>query len=179
MKKKLDQHRQRCRDAYFTCIDCSTTFNGTDYRQHTQCITEDEKYQKALYRPKGKKANGNENGKTNGGSEMPKEATTKAITVVTSQAKSKKRDANGATTVTEKSPEVKRSKKEKPTTSDDESNDEESSALSLYKLVKRIAKEQGISTKKVLKQATAVTKVDKKSSKLKTKKSSSVYAVEF
>lgn len=110
---------------------------------------------------------------------MPKEATTKAITVVTSQAKSKKRDANGATTVTEKSPEVKRSRKEKPTTSDDESNDEESSALSLYKLVKRIAKEQGISTKKVLKQATAVTKVDKKSSKLKTKKSSSVYAVEF
>lgn len=179
MKKKLDQHRQRCRDAYFTCIDCSTTFNGTDYRQHTQCITEDEKYQKALYRPKGKKANGNENGKTNGCNEKPKEAATKTTTVVDGQAESKKRDTNEATIVTKKSPEAKHSKKEKPTTSDDENNNEESSTLALYKLVKQIAKEQGISTKKVLKRATVVTKVDKKSSKLKTKKSSSVYTVEF
>lgn len=54
LKKKADQHTQRCRGAYFTCIDCSTTFNGSDYRKHTQCITEDEKYQKALYRPKKK-----------------------------------------------------------------------------------------------------------------------------
>lgn len=52
LKKKADQHTQRCRGAYFTCIDCSTTFNGNDYRQHTSCITEDQKYQKALYRPK-------------------------------------------------------------------------------------------------------------------------------
>ncbi len=52
LKKKADQHTQRCYGAYFTCIDCSTTFNGADYRKHTQCITEDQKYQKALYRPK-------------------------------------------------------------------------------------------------------------------------------
>ncbi|KAH3683265.1 hypothetical protein WICPIJ_005734 [Wickerhamomyces pijperi] len=52
LKKKADQHTQRCRGAYFTCIDCSTTFNGNEYRQHTSCITEDQKYQKALYRPK-------------------------------------------------------------------------------------------------------------------------------
>lgn len=54
LKKKADQHTSRCYGAYFTCIDCSTTFNGTDYRQHTQCITEDQKYQGALYRPKKK-----------------------------------------------------------------------------------------------------------------------------
>lgn len=54
IKKKLDQHTQRCRGAYFTCIDCSTTFSGTEYRGHTQCISEAEKYEKALY--KGKKA---------------------------------------------------------------------------------------------------------------------------
>lgn len=53
IKKKLDQHKQRCRDAYFTCIDCSTTFSGSDYRNHTQCISEAEKYEKSLY--KGKK----------------------------------------------------------------------------------------------------------------------------
>lgn len=53
IKKKLEQHRQRCPGAYFTCIDCSTTFNGTDYRQHTSCISEAEKYEKGMY--KGKK----------------------------------------------------------------------------------------------------------------------------
>lgn len=57
IKKKLDQHRSRCPDAYFTCIDCSTTFNGTEYRTHTQCISEAEKYEKGLY--KGKKNNNN------------------------------------------------------------------------------------------------------------------------
>lgn len=54
IKKKLDQHKQRCRGAYFTCIDCSTTFQGSDYKSHTQCISEAEKYEKALY--KGKKS---------------------------------------------------------------------------------------------------------------------------
>ena len=50
IKKKLDQHAQRCRGAYFTCIDCSTTFQGTDYRKHTSCISEAEKYEKGLYK---------------------------------------------------------------------------------------------------------------------------------
>ncbi|KAF3988365.1 hypothetical protein FT663_02399 [Candidozyma haemuli var. vulneris] len=57
IKKKLDQHRSRCPDAYYTCIDCSTTFNGVEYRSHTQCISEAEKYEKGLY--KGKKHNNN------------------------------------------------------------------------------------------------------------------------
>ncbi|KAJ2081827.1 hypothetical protein H4R24_002034 [Coemansia sp. RSA 988] len=43
-KPKLDQHVQRCRNASFSCIDCSVDFVGTTYRQHTSCISEVEKY---------------------------------------------------------------------------------------------------------------------------------------
>ncbi|KAI7881792.1 zf-LYAR-domain-containing protein [Lichtheimia hyalospora FSU 10163] len=50
-KPKLDQHRGRCH-ATFTCIDCSTTFQGTNYKSHTSCISEAEKYQKSLFRGK-------------------------------------------------------------------------------------------------------------------------------
>lgn len=53
VKKKLGQHQQRCRGAYFTCIDCSTTFQNNDHDKHTSCISEAEKYEKGLY--KGKK----------------------------------------------------------------------------------------------------------------------------
>ncbi|KAI8908962.1 hypothetical protein EDD86DRAFT_181543, partial [Gorgonomyces haynaldii] len=56
-KPKLDQHKGRCRQAQFTCVDCSVTFQGTEYRQHSQCISEAEKYQKALYQPKKGKQN--------------------------------------------------------------------------------------------------------------------------
>ncbi|KAJ4578280.1 hypothetical protein HRR79_001590 [Exophiala dermatitidis] len=55
-KKKLDPHRNQCRGAVYTCIDCMTTFPGTQYRAHTSCITEDQKYQGALYREKPSKA---------------------------------------------------------------------------------------------------------------------------
>ncbi|KAJ3184657.1 hypothetical protein HDU87_004060 [Geranomyces variabilis] len=55
-KPKLEQHTYRCQYAQFSCIDCSTTFQGTDYRAHTSCISEAEKYQGALY--KGPKKNG-------------------------------------------------------------------------------------------------------------------------
>ncbi|KAI8140890.1 LYAR-type C2HC zinc finger-domain-containing protein, partial [Fennellomyces sp. T-0311] len=48
-KPKLDQHGRRC-GATFTCIDCSTTFQGTSYKSHTSCISEAEKYQKTLYK---------------------------------------------------------------------------------------------------------------------------------
>lgn len=57
IKKKLDQHQQRCYGAYFTCIDCSTTFSGSDHRAHTSCISEAEKYEKALYKGPQKKQN--------------------------------------------------------------------------------------------------------------------------
>lgn len=52
-KPKLDNHFYKCHSS-FTCVDCSTTFNGPrDWKNHTQCISEAEKYQKSLY--KGKK----------------------------------------------------------------------------------------------------------------------------
>lgn len=52
-KPKLDTHYQRCH-ASVTCVDCSTTFGGPkEWKSHTQCISEAEKYQKGLY--KGKK----------------------------------------------------------------------------------------------------------------------------
>ncbi|KAI0675391.1 hypothetical protein C8Q78DRAFT_541367 [Trametes maxima] len=77
-KPKLDKHRMACHSS-FTCIDCSTTFEGpTQYKGHTTCISEAEKYQKALYKgpktgqsggPRGSNnANGGQqNGYSNGG----------------------------------------------------------------------------------------------------------------
>ncbi|KAL5045174.1 hypothetical protein BDW71DRAFT_184361 [Aspergillus fruticulosus] len=38
-KKKLDPHRNQCRGASFTCIDCMVHFQGTSYRSHTVRIT--------------------------------------------------------------------------------------------------------------------------------------------
>ncbi|GMM59178.1 hypothetical protein DAKH74_057950 [Maudiozyma humilis] len=50
-KKGTEKHYYRCPNAYYTCIDCSKTFeDGVSYKQHTSCISEDEKYQKALYK---------------------------------------------------------------------------------------------------------------------------------
>ncbi|KZT59202.1 hypothetical protein CALCODRAFT_408644, partial [Calocera cornea HHB12733] len=49
-KPKLDQHYSRCGSSV-TCLDCSTTFYGpAEWKGHTSCITEAEKYQKALYK---------------------------------------------------------------------------------------------------------------------------------
>lgn len=53
-KKKLDPHRNQCRGASFTCIDCMVHFQGTEYRAHTSCMSEAQKYQGALYREKEK-----------------------------------------------------------------------------------------------------------------------------
>ncbi|KAK1755128.1 hypothetical protein QBC47DRAFT_402474 [Echria macrotheca] len=60
-KKKLDPHRNRCHGATFTCIDCMVHFPGTEYRTHTSCMTEDQKYQGALYRNKKAKTTPNAN----------------------------------------------------------------------------------------------------------------------
>ncbi|KAF2185141.1 hypothetical protein K469DRAFT_577686 [Zopfia rhizophila CBS 207.26] len=51
-KKKLDGHRNQCRGASFTCLDCMVHFQGVEYRAHTSCITEDQKYQGHLYKEK-------------------------------------------------------------------------------------------------------------------------------
>ncbi|KAI9171253.1 hypothetical protein HJFPF1_00735 [Paramyrothecium foliicola] len=64
-KKKLDPHRNRCRGATFTCIDCMVHFPGFEYRTHTSCMTEDQKYQGALYKDKSKKQKNNTNNNNN------------------------------------------------------------------------------------------------------------------
>ncbi|KZT10834.1 uncharacterized protein LAESUDRAFT_615160, partial [Laetiporus sulphureus 93-53] len=49
-KPKLDKHYASCH-ASFSCIDCSTTFHSpAEYKGHTKCISEAEKYQKGLYK---------------------------------------------------------------------------------------------------------------------------------
>ncbi|EGE06490.1 hypothetical protein TEQG_05490 [Trichophyton equinum CBS 127.97] len=51
-KKKLDSHRGHCRGASFSCLDCMVHFQGIEYRSHTSCMTEAQKYQGALYKEK-------------------------------------------------------------------------------------------------------------------------------
>ena len=48
-KAKLDAHASKCRGARFSCVDCSTSFSGIQYRLHNTCITEVEKYQKTNF----------------------------------------------------------------------------------------------------------------------------------
>jgi cell growth-regulating nucleolar protein len=48
-KPKLVAHKSKCKTASFTCIDCSTTFYNQDFKDHTSCITEEQKYQKHIY----------------------------------------------------------------------------------------------------------------------------------
>ncbi len=49
-KPKLDKHYQMCHAAV-TCIDCFATFNSPgEFKGHTSCISEAEKYQKSLYK---------------------------------------------------------------------------------------------------------------------------------
>lgn len=58
-KKNTEKHYYRCPNAYYTCIDCNKTFDdGVSYQKHTQCISEDEKYQKNLYKGKKKSEGG-------------------------------------------------------------------------------------------------------------------------
>ncbi|KAF4553923.1 Hypothetical protein D9617_5g067980 [Elsinoe fawcettii] len=51
-KGKLDKHRNQCRRAQFTCIDCMTTFHNSDYKSHTSCISEAQKYEGTFYKDK-------------------------------------------------------------------------------------------------------------------------------
>lgn len=68
-KPKLDQHTRKCRNAQFSCVDCSVTFTGTSYKSHTSCVSEAEKYQKSVYKDvkKNKKAGNGDEKKGNTG----------------------------------------------------------------------------------------------------------------
>mmetsp|Transcript_14846 Transcript_14846/g.22252 ORF Transcript_14846/g.22252 Transcript_14846/m.22252 type:complete len:212 (+) Transcript_14846:19-654(+) len=54
-KNKVDAHAMRCGCASVSCVDCSVSFWGDDYKQHTSCVTEAERYEKTVY--KGPKKN--------------------------------------------------------------------------------------------------------------------------
>mmetsp|Transcript_20565 Transcript_20565/g.24498 ORF Transcript_20565/g.24498 Transcript_20565/m.24498 type:complete len:280 (-) Transcript_20565:33-872(-) len=55
-KSSVDAHAMRCRKCEsVSCVDCSVSFWGDDYRAHTSCITEAERYEKTVY--KGPKKN--------------------------------------------------------------------------------------------------------------------------
>jgi cell growth-regulating nucleolar protein len=60
-KKKLDSHRNQCYGASYSCLDCMVHFQGTEYRSHTSCISEAQKYQGALYRPEKEKKGNRQN----------------------------------------------------------------------------------------------------------------------
>lgn len=51
-KAKLDSHASSCGSQSFSCIDCGVSFRVPQYRSHTQCITEAEKYEKKAPVPK-------------------------------------------------------------------------------------------------------------------------------
>ena len=56
-KSSVDKHANICRQCYsVTCVDCSKSFEGNDYAAHNVCISEAEKYEKSLYKPKNKAA---------------------------------------------------------------------------------------------------------------------------
>lgn len=54
-KSKVDQHAMKCGCASVSCVDCGVSFWGDDYRLHTSCMTEAERYEKTVY--KGPKKN--------------------------------------------------------------------------------------------------------------------------
>lgn len=73
-KNQVDAHARRCRECVsVSCIDCSVSFWGDDYRKHTSCISEAERYEKTVY--KGPRKNDTSNRK-----QTPQEAWMSVIT---------------------------------------------------------------------------------------------------
>ena len=46
-KQQIDKHCVgKCKHAWaFTCIECGKTFEGFDYKEHNECMTEVQKFQ--------------------------------------------------------------------------------------------------------------------------------------
>ena len=50
-KNQVDSHAARCKSCWaVSCVDCSVVFPGDDYRAHTSCVSEAERYEKTVYR---------------------------------------------------------------------------------------------------------------------------------
>ena len=55
-KNQVEKHASRCRQCHaVTCVDCSQTFYGNDFEGHVTCISEAEKYEGSLFKPKASK----------------------------------------------------------------------------------------------------------------------------
>lgn len=63
-KAQVDNHVYKCRDECesVSCVDCSVKFYGDDYRAHTSCVTEAERYEKTVYRGPKKDGSNIQNG---------------------------------------------------------------------------------------------------------------------
>eukprot|EP01039_Chlorochromonas_danica_P001584 gene1582-1730_t len=52
-KNQVDKHAYSCKSCHaVTCVDCQVSFYGDDYAAHVTCISEAEKYEKSLFKPK-------------------------------------------------------------------------------------------------------------------------------
>jgi len=50
-RSKIDEHARRCNSCYsVSCVDCHVSFYGDDYKSHTTCVSEAERYEKSMYR---------------------------------------------------------------------------------------------------------------------------------
>ncbi|GMI29388.1 hypothetical protein TrRE_jg932 [Triparma retinervis] len=86
-KPQVDKHAARCSSCYaVTCVDCNVTFHGDDYRAHTSCISEAERYERTVYRGVRK----GEKGK--GGKQTPQEA----WNAIVEEARERKAEADGS-----------------------------------------------------------------------------------
>lgn len=90
----------------FSCIDCHKVFTGDEYKAHTSCISEAEKYQGALY--KGDKKN--KNAKKNNNAATPKKEEKPAKK---EEQKAEKRPREAEKAATEKKPKKQEAPKKK------------------------------------------------------------------
>lgn len=50
-RSKIDDHARGCRSCdSVSCADCHVAFYGDDYKSHTSCVSEAERYEKSMYR---------------------------------------------------------------------------------------------------------------------------------
>ena len=50
-KNKVEKHLFKCHNAfYFSCVDCSITFDSKSFKNHTSCISEEKKTHGKLYK---------------------------------------------------------------------------------------------------------------------------------
>ena len=151
-KKKLDQHKQKCPEAYYTCLDCGVTFEDQQYRQHVSCITESEKYEKPGRKPR-KQQDGTKHTVAEKASLTPAEAASLTPAKATSLTPTKAASvasAKASPLVPSKTPkQIKVGKFMQP-----------NKQTSLYKVIKKISRDTGSDRKQLQKQIKITLKED-------------------